>query len=394
MKNLLWVGDAGVSTGFARCTHEILRSVSRNYNVSVLGINYAGRPHSWPYPIYPAWQPRGDAFGVREIAEVAFRTRAELIVIQQDPWNFPPYLDELKKYEELKGIPVVGVVAVDGLNCRGKALQGLRLAIFWTAFGLREAHQGGYRGHACVIPLGVDLKQYFPMDRTFARRELGLPAGFANKFIIGVVGRNQLRKRLDLTMQYFADLVHTRDADAYLYLHVAPTGDRDGFDLEQLTRYYRLEGRVIHVCPPMGDGVSEDVMRLTYNAFNVLLSTSQGEGWWLPGIEAMACQVPVVAGDWAAPGEWIERGGRLIECTTNAMTPGGINVIGGIPDKEQTVNVLHDLYKNPVAYQSLAEDALKLAQEDRFRWPGIGQQYVDALDIALTDLAPKEAVSA
>ena len=67
MRRLFWVGDAVASTGFARATHKICDVLRETYEVHVLGINYHGDPHPYPYTIYPAWVPFGDAMGQRRM---------------------------------------------------------------------------------------------------------------------------------------------------------------------------------------------------------------------------------------------------------------------------------------------------------------------------------------
>jgi D-inositol-3-phosphate glycosyltransferase len=156
MRRLLWIGDAGCETGFARSTHKILETVYREWDVHVLGINYRGDPHDYPYPIYMAQRYPGDLFGIRRLQEMLQKVKPDLIVVQNDPWNFPSYMKRLGE------TPVVGIVAVDGKNCRGRSLNGLKHAIFWTDFGEKEAKRGGYVGTSSVIPLGVDTEIYYP----------------------------------------------------------------------------------------------------------------------------------------------------------------------------------------------------------------------------------------
>lgn len=381
MKKLLWVGDAGCPSGFARATHEILDTLRYQFEVTVLGINYRGDPHEYPYPIYAA-AAGGDMFGVGRLIWMCDLVKPDVIVIQNDPWNIPAYTEKLSRFPEYAKIPVVAVVAVDGKNCLGLGMNGLAHAIFWTQFGLEESRKGGYKGSASVIPLGVRTEMFYPTDRVEARkRRLGNQ--LADAFIVGNVNRNQPRKRWDLTIKYFAKWVQEYKVDnAYLYLHTAPTGDA-GVNVVGLAGYYGIIERLALMEPPTWYGIPEDDMRDTYNCFDVNISTTQGEGMGLTTLEAMACGIPSIVPDWAALGDWAVSGVCLVECTSTAIGPPYVNVIGGVADEELFVRALHELYTSQAMRSELGRRGLSCANQDRFNWTNIGDAWQQTLDMVL-----------
>ncbi len=382
MRKLLWIGDADVATGFARCTHHILDVLRKSWDVSVLGLNYQGDPHKWPYPIYPCW-PGGDLFGVRRVPELLAKIEPDLVVVQNDPWNIPEYL------MQTKDVPVVASMPVDGKNCQGGKLNGLSLAVFWTQFGLEEARLGGYEKPAVVIPLGVDLEVYQPMDRKTARRKIGLPPEMADAFIVGNINRNQPRKRLDLTIKCFAEWVHATAAeDAYLYLHIAPTAE-NSYEVHQLMQYYGFRGeqkRLIIAQPEIGHGVPESELATVYSCFDVQLTTTQGEGWGLTTMEGMACGIPQIVPDWAALGEWTEDAALRVECDHTATTLNGVNVVGGLLNTEACVKALKLLYMSrswpddEPGWAQCRQRGLQLVQRSEYRWKSIGERFAEALE--------------
>jgi len=382
MRKLIWVGDAVVSSGFARATHKTLDAFvqSGRWDVKVIGINHYGDPHDYPYDIYPAihWQSGGDPFGVRRTAQLTTAYRPDVIVVQQDPWNFAPYI------KAAGNTPIIGAVAVDGKNCRGKELVGLKHAIFWTKFGQTEAQRGGYTGPSSVIPLGVDLKQYFEMDRAEARWRVGLPKELKDAFIVGNVNRNQPRKRLDLVITFFAEWIKSQKVrDAWLYLHVAPTGE-DAYDCGQLAEYYGISNRVITTEAPLGYGVTEDQLNTIYNCFDCMFTCTQGEGMGLPHLEGMAAGIPQIVPRWSALADWPTEGSvQHVECSSIALTPGKINVIGGVADRVSSVLALDLMYRDGTYRESLAVNGLACAREDRFRWETVGKEFLKTVEAAL-----------
>jgi len=381
-KRVLFCGDAIAATGFSRATHNYCNGlVKAGYDVHVLGINYPGDWYDqrvYPFKVYSCISG-GDFFGVSRIHNLAVQLRPDVIIIQQDPWNFPFY------YKELAGIniPVVGVVAVDGKNCQGTALNWLQLAIFWTNYAREQAELGGHTGSSTVLPLGVDLSIYQLPDRGALRQEMLYPIFDKyelprDTYVVGTVGRNQPRKRFDLTISYFAEWVHKYDVrDAVLWLHSAPTGD-DCYNLKSLSEYFGIKGRVLVPDPNPTYGVTEEVMAKVYGLFDVYLSTTLGEGWGLPILEAMACGTPCVLPQWSALGEWAAEAAAMVDCSSLLVQP-NINTVGGVMDRDQTVETLQHLYQNPSERVILRDKGVMLARQERFRWENIGAKFADVI---------------
>jgi glycosyltransferase involved in cell wall biosynthesis len=395
MKRLLYVGDAGCPSGFAKATHNILETLHRHYDVTVLGINYRGdgwivngQPDASGYPEFLrgriwACHPGGDYIGVGRLVWMCDKVQPDVIVIQNDGWNIPPYIHTLRRCKDYDDVPVVAAVAVDGKNFQGGWLDGVSSAVFWTEFARSEARGGGYTGPADVIPLGVDMTTYRPMDRREARQARGLPEALNDAFIVGNVNRNQPRKRWDLLIKYFAEWSLSRHIDdAWLFLHTAPTGDT-GVDVKQLARYYGVLDRLLLVEPPVWYGVSEQEMAMTYNCFDVQATTTQGEGMGLTTMEGMACGVPAIVPDWSALGEVCRDAVRLIPCTSTVVGPPYVNVIGGVADEAQFIEALDALYTAKEVRADLSRRGLARMSEPLFRWESIGEAWTEVLERTL-----------
>jgi glycosyltransferase involved in cell wall biosynthesis len=377
-KKLLWVGDAACETGFARITHHVLDVLRDEWDVSVLGVNYHGDPHDYPYDIYPT--SYADPFGFRRLGKLATKIKPDCIFLLTDPWHIPTYL------KEAGNCPAIASVAVDGKNCRGRGMNGLVAAIFWTEFAATEAGYGGFQGKAAVIPLGVDTEIYRPFDRSDARKALALPPGLHDDgFIVGNVNRNSPRKWLDLTVAYFAEWVRSNSIDdAYLYLHLLPTGGQ-GWDIAQLVQYYGITNRLIYP-PKLGQlhGVPEAALSMTYSAFDVNVTTTQGEGFGLTTLEASACGIPAIVPNWSALGEiYADGGALLVPCTSYVHTPNHVNAVGGMADREKWIGCLDRTYREPALREKLGAEGIELANRQCYRWPEIGALYGSVIDQSL-----------
>lgn len=387
---ILFVGDAACSTGFALCTHQLCdRLHAAGHDVTILGINYYGDKHDYPYPIYPCVNPLDRSHmvcGEQRLPKLIYRLRPDIVIILQDPWNIRGYMIEIE--EQLGDIDIprplmIGWLAVDAKNqISGRQLNQLDHVVTWTQFGIDELRAGGYTGNHSIIGLGVDTYDFCPPFPDESPRDCKLsdgtpilPEGIPiDSFIVGMVGRNQSRKRIDLALEYFAEWTKSKGIDnAYLYLHVGPTGE-SGCDIPALCRYYGI--KVIVSSPPVSSALTINDMRLIYNCFDVLWSMSQGEGWGLPVLEAMACGVPCLVPDWSGLGEWAKPAAMTVECTSSALNA-PINrapyTIGGIADKALTIEALDKLYRYPSIRERLSQLGLDLAR--RLSWDAVGEQW-------------------
>lgn len=388
VKSLLFIGDAACGSGFGKASHYMLEELKQRWKVSVLAINFRGDhragPVDYDYPIYAAFAG-GDGLGLRRLKEVVDKEKPQLIVLQTNPWNVPAYQKELHKNGH-GDIPVIGIIAIEGKNCTGYMLNGLQKAIFWTEFGLKEATEGGMKDVAtAVVPLGVDTSLYKPGDQWAAREMLGLGAVKPTDFIVTNVNRNQNRKRIDLTIMYFAEWVRTRGiTDAYLHLHVLP-GSSTQVDCDQLARYCGVQGKLILAEPKnIFLGAPEEYVIATFQASNVGFNTTLGEGWGLTVMEAMACGKPYIAGDYAALGEWGRDAIMLVDCVSEGVMPDVRNMLGSVPSKDQMLQRLDEVYQHHREPHSLDIDwgarALARATEPRFQWANVAARFAEEIE--------------
>ncbi|HSI61504.1 MAG TPA: glycosyltransferase family 4 protein [Candidatus Saccharimonadia bacterium] len=366
---LLWVGDATVPTGFATVTHGVLEHLHRDWEVFVSGVNYSGASHDYPYPILPAWQG-GDMWGMNRFSALCEEIAPDAVVINNDWWNVAAFLDHAPK-----GLPLIGYMPVDGTHLNPsdmRRLEPLDAAVWYTDFGYQEAARAGFRGSRHVIPHGLDGEFWQPVEKAVARKRLGLQLP-ENAFIVGNVNRNQPRKRLDVTMRLFAHWIQTHDVkDAWLLLHCAKKDV--GWDLERVAKIYGIADRLILTGP---DELHEacDASRLvdTYNALDVQVSTTLGEGWGLTTMEGMACGIPQIVPDWAALGEWTGPAIK-VPCTTQLVHP-EINTVGALPDEDQFVKNLHLLYTDAAVRQQISVEGSEHVRQPQFAWSDVASRF-------------------
>lgn len=386
VKKLMFVGDAACGSGFGKATHYILEILKQRWQVFVVGVNYRGFPHKYTYPIYPAWAG-GDGLGVGMMKEAIEREgKPDLVVLQTNPWNVPIYKRTLFKHG-YGDVPIVAIVAIEGRNCSGYELNGLKKAIFWTEFGRREATEGGMKDvPTAIVPLGVDLDVFKPGDQAAARNFL-MPPGTSpvqpDSFIICNVNRNQNRKRIDLSVLYFSEWIRTRGIkDAYLYLHILP-GSSTMVDCDQLATYCGTISKLIVAQPKdIYHGAPEAYVVAAYRASDIGLSTALGEGWGLTTMEGMACGKPQIATRYSAIAEWGRDAVTFVKASSEGVMPDVCNMIGGVPDKEEVLAHFDYYYENRKAITDDGEACRQLVSQPQYRWETIGQRFAEEIENA------------
>lgn len=147
------------------------------------------------------------------------------------------------------------------------------------------------------IPHGINTGLFYRLADE-KRLELRKKFGLENKWVIGVVCRNQPRKQLDKTLKTMR-LVADKLPDAVLFMHLDPDDPAQPlWNIRSLIVKFGLENRVRFSGMTAFHGFPEKEMVNVYNVMDCYLSNTSGEGFGIPIIEAMCCEVPVVVTDY------------------------------------------------------------------------------------------------
>ena len=145
---------------------------------------------------------------------------------------------------------------------------------------------GAHPDRIRVIPCGVDLGLFRPLDREEARSELGLDD---HTKVLLFAGRIQPFKGTDILVRATARLARTRDVRLLVL-----GGDASSAD--EVTRLRRLSAQLgIEERVAFCGIVEQDRMPVFYSAADVCVVPSFHESFGLVAVEALACGTPVVA---------------------------------------------------------------------------------------------------
>lgn len=379
---ILWTSDSPhVDTGFGRVAKSIISRLkhTHGHDVVVLGVNHYGDPYDpeeFDYPIYPCDKGHPDAiFGIHKLWNIAAKYQPDVLFILNDPWVTAKYL-AARPPGLLPNLKIVTYFPLDAGPLKkgwAETLSKLDAQICYSKFAERiiiEANNGKRPKNLHQIYHGVDTKVFFPVNQSQARQATGIPA---DAFVVGMVARNQYRKRFDILVRAFAKFAKDKP-EAKLYLHTAL--DDVGFDIKDLVAQYDIADQLIlteDVTP--AKGVPDSFLNLIYNTFDVNCLISLGDGFGLPVAESMAVGVPQVVSDHSCLSELVAgHGGLTVETKAWIMHVSGINTFGGFSDEDDLVKKLEMLYNSKDLRLKLATDGYNFITSPQFNWDVIAEQ--------------------
>ncbi len=281
--------------------HDV--AVLCNYGVQGIKLSLGGIDH---YPSDGHW-------GNRSLATITAKHQADLILILHDAWVMKPALwpDGLPPAAiwtpiDHNPIPPVALAVLNDDKVRPIAM---------SRFGyhlMEQAHLD-----PAYVPHGVDTQLFKPQPelRNQVRDNLEIPR---DAFLVGMVAANKSnpevdRKSFAKSFQAFA-LFAQEHPDAYMYAHTEAQPIGCGVNLDILAGITGIpEG---HLRFPPDDawhiGLPREFVATIYQAFDVLLNPSMGEGFGIPILEAQACGVPVITSNHSAMPE-ITHAGWLVD---------------------------------------------------------------------------------
>jgi glycosyltransferase involved in cell wall biosynthesis len=341
-------------TGFGRVTRELAtRFVAAGIDVRIIAVNHRGEPIRGPLAgrVWPA-NMFGQPFG-GNITAAAIDGQLWPRLDPTDHWKADAGLvvsDMSGLLEHMgrvtpeivaiwKSVPILHYCPIEGdnLNPAWKPVWDIVSPVAMSDYGQRTISALIDRWIPRIYH-GVDTDMFRPVTIrepvTVNGKRLGTKDackehfGFRGRRLLLRADRNATRKFYYRLLEAFVPIARA-DPLVDLLLHCQPL-DVDGNDLPSEVARLPVDMQKRIWFTGMHDtfvGLDEQGLVALYNAADLYVSTTGGEGFGLTLAEALACEVPVVCSDWAAERE--------------VVGPGGI-----------MVPPLHDSYGEPVRYHS------------------------------------------
>lgn len=211
-----------------------------------------------------------------------------------------------------------------------------------------------------VVPPGVDLVTFRPIDRKQALRRIG----YEGTRLLLFVGRLERLKGIEVAIRAMALLNDRNHSDVRLLVLGEDSRDSDESEKERL-KALALQLGVRHRID-FGGSVPHGDLPYYYSAAEMCVMPSHSESFGLVGLEAQACGCPVVASDVSG----------LRSVVRNEVT--GYLIDG--PDAAMYAERIGRLLASPELARQMGRRGTLLAQ--RFSW----SRTADRLEVAFDDL--------
>ena len=392
---VLVVGQAVHPTGYARVISSILAHLKDRYEFHHFGINYKGPPLDCGWKVYPNELP-GDILGVEQLPLLIEKIRPRLLFFVHDMCLYylhRPGLD--KRRGEFRTISYFPIEGVQPDAAALETLDGLDTAVLFADFARRAVETAllalGLRRQRFrlpslkVIPHGVDTKTFRPCSASGAmlefrsNRSKARAALFSNQpelsnaFIVLNANRNQPRKRIDITIEAFALFARGKPENVKLYLHMG-TEDR-GYKLSELRPWHELKNRVLlTTTSPQMPNISDERLNLIYNACDVGLNTSTGEGWGLVAFEHAATGAAQIMPRHSACLELWREAALLVE-PIETFTPSTEFVVHKVVSAAAVADALERIYQTPALLREFSVRGYERATVPELGWSQIAHQW-------------------
>lgn len=303
-------------TGYSKISHGILTELAKQPWLQTTHFGFQ-RLHDLPSTYRPLpsnievidaatlEKPIQQGFGFNALPDVIRRKKPHVVMIYNDLAVVTQFVEAIRK----SGIPrnfqlwvyCDQVYTTQNQQFLDMLNRDADRVFAFSPFWRKCLKDQGITRPVDVLLHGFNPKQYFPVQKTLARRQVAIPD---DVFLFLNVNRNQPRKRHDILIMAFVELILKYPTKPILLLCICDRGEKGGWWLFELfQRELQLRGASVEqfgnrlIVTAQNMSFKDEEINVFYNAADVGITTADGEGWGLCQFEQMGVGVPQVVPD-------------------------------------------------------------------------------------------------
>ena len=296
-------------TGYSKVSYGILKELAKeNIEISHFAIQkFHTVPANFrPYPpnidvIDVAATDKQSGFGYTMLPDVIRKKQPQVVIIYNDMSVVAQYMECIRK----SGVPrtfKLWVYCDQVYTAQIQAYIDILNRDADRVFAFTDAWKTCLKEQGVTRPVDTILHGFdhsvFPVPKEVARKKVSLPADI---FLFLNLNRNQPRKRYDILIMAFVELLVKYPTKPLYLLCICDRGEKGGWWLfEIFARELKLRGVALEpyaqrlIVTAQNMNFSDEDINMFYNAADVGITTADGEGWGLCQFEQMGVGVPQV----------------------------------------------------------------------------------------------------
>ena len=403
MEKVLVIGFYVPHTGFSKVIKYCLYDITKSYEVHYLGEGYQGPVCvKDSVKLYPNISGMCDYFNFSKIKELLSEIKPSIVFIVHDIRYQQQYVQLLESLENRQRFKIVTYIPLEG-DVYPNLLSYLKYvdkAICYTAFAKRmiESKLNSFLNNDQtinkpieIIPHGIDESIFYPYTGSIAlqlekkarlnfKKEI-FPdeENLENSFIVLNANRIDPRKAVGLTIEAFAIFAKDKPQDVKLCIHEPDGHPEDKQNILELADSLGIRQKIL-----MGStgAISEKKLSLLYNACEVGMTTSMGEGWGLTNFEHAATGAAQIIPSHTALKEIWEGAAEMLNPKDkffSYFSPFEMQMIS----PKDAADAMDRLYKDRDYLNQMSIKAYKRVTQPQYMWSNIAKRWAEVFQEVL-----------
>ena len=349
MRFMLVSTHAQQYTGYSKISHGILQELSKIPNLDL--IHFGFQKHPQVNPTFRPYPPNVDiidasaletplqqGFAYQNLMDVVRKKNPHVIMIYNDMSVVARFLEEIRKTATPRPFKV-WIYCDQVYECQHQGMIDIlnrdadRVFTF-TSHWKNQLKEQGVTRPISILGHGFDPKIFFTVPRDLARKSLKLPE---DAFVVMSLNRNQPRKRYDIMLMAFVELIAKYPTKPIVLLCICDKGEKGGWWLfEIFVRELKRRGIPIEqfgnrlMISSQDMAFKDEDINVLYNVADVGISTADGEGWGLCTFEQMGVGIPQVVPNLGGYKEYCSKDNSMLVTPAHRYyLPSVFSVVGG-----------------------------------------------------------------
>jgi glycosyltransferase involved in cell wall biosynthesis len=314
LKFMLVSTHAHQYTGYSKISYGIIKELSKNSSLDIIHFGFQKHPQVpsefRPYPsnvdVIDAASletPLEQGFGYKALIDTIKKKNPHVIMIYNDMAVITRFLEEIRKVAFSPRPFKLWIYCDQVYDSQHQGMidimnRDVDRVFTFTKYWKKQLKEQGVTRPLSILGHGFDTTTFFTLPRDIARKTLKLPE---EAFVIMSLNRNQPRKRYDIMLMAFVELIIKNPSKPIILLCICDKGERGGWWLFELfVRELKKKGASIEqfgnrlMISSQDMAFKDEDINILYNIADIGISTADGEGWGLCTFEQMGIGIPQV----------------------------------------------------------------------------------------------------